>query len=91
MRTERKQPQPLATSVVVRGPTHLIEVPQIWYRCPTKQDIWEKVPPIEFEGIKLTDAADPVYFGLQNHDDGVLGYKGVGSSITCRVNVRRTL
>ena len=90
MRTKRKFAQLRTTSLIIRGPTRLIKVPQPWYRCPTKQDGWENGVPIEFGGIKLTDAADPAYLGLRGHADTVLNYEGVGSTVSCRVNVRRT-
>lgn len=44
-------------------------------------------PPIEFWGIKLMDALDPAYSGLRGSQDAVLNHQGVGSSISCRLNV----
>lgn len=90
-RAERESSQLRATSVVTRGPTRRIMVPQRWYSCPTKQESWEEEAHIEFGGMKLTDAANRTYLDLDGHDDEVLNYRGVGSSISCRVNVRRTL
>lgn len=88
-RAERKPSQLRATSVVTRGPTRFVTVPQTQYKCPTKQDDWEETS-IEFGSIKLTDAANGTYPGHDGHDDKVLKYSGAGSSILCRVNVRRT-
>jgi len=79
-----------ATSAVTSGPTHLIMVPQTGYRCPTRQGDWVKEASIEFGGIKLTDAADRAYPGPRGHDDKVLKYKDAGSSIQCRLIVRRS-
>ena len=45
--------------------------------------------PIEFGGIRLTDAANMAYPGLQGSDDEVFNYDGVGSAIVCRLAVRR--
>ena len=59
------------------------------YKC-TKQDEWEKSEPIEFGSIKLIDAADPAYLALPGSNEKVLDYNGVGSTILCRLNVRRT-
>jgi len=84
-----KSSQPPTASAATPDPTHLIIVPQSRYECATKQDGWVKMAPIEFGGIKLTDAANKAYHGLHGCDDKVLDYKGVGSSIQCRLNVRR--
>ena len=88
--TKRKLSQLWTTSIATRGSTRLILVPQTPYRCPTRQDNWEEEAPIEFWDIKLTDAADRAYLDLDGHDDKVLDYQGVGSSISCRANVRGT-
>lgn len=78
-----------ATSAATPGPTRLIIVPaQTRYECNTKQDCWGEVASIEFGGIKLTDAENMAYLGLHGRDDEVLIYQGVGSSITCRLDVR---
>ena len=79
-----------ATSVVIRGPTRLVIVPQIWYKCNTKQDEWEKGKPIEFGSIKLIDAADSANLVLHDSDEKVLSYDGVGTTILCRLGVRGT-
>jgi len=76
--------------VIIRGPTCLIRVPQTWYETPARQDEWEEVAPIEFGGIKLTDAVNRARAGVQGYDDQVLDYKGVGGSVSCRINVRWT-
>jgi hypothetical protein len=89
-RIKRKSPQPPATSIVTHGPTRRVRVPQTRYRCATKQGSWEEEAPIEFGGIRLTDAADPTYTGFSGHGDKVLNHQGVGSSISCRINVRQT-
>jgi len=77
-------------SLSAQTPTDLIMVPQTRYECPTRQDGWESVAPIEFGGIKLTDAANKAYRGLHDYDDHAFNYEGVGRSISCRLNVRRT-
>ena len=78
------------TSVVIRGPTQRVMIPQTKYKCAIKQDEWEKSESIEFGGIKLIDAADPAYLALPGSGEKVLDYNGVGSTIFCRLNVRRT-
>ena len=72
-----------------RGPTRPELVPQTWYSPPNRQEDWNECAPIEFGGIKLTDAANEVYEGLQGARDKVFNYEGVGSAITCRLAVRR--
>jgi len=52
------------------------------------QDGWIQQTPIKFGGVKPTDAANPEYFGLRDCGDKVLNYEGVGSSISCGLNVR---
>ena len=79
-----------ATSVAIRGPTQLVKIPQTKYTCITKQDEWEKGEPIEFGSIKLIDAANSALFGLHGNNERVLNYDGVGSTILCRLDVRRT-
>ena len=86
----RKQSQLPATPTTTLVPTHFIKVPQEKYRCATDQGDWEEAAPIDFGGIKLTDAANKSYHGLHGHDDEVLDYNGVGSTILCRLTVRRT-
>ena len=76
-----------ATSVVICGPTRLVEIPQTWYKCITKQDKW-KGEPIEFGSIKLIDAADSANLVLHNSDEKVLNYDGVGTTILCRLGMR---
>ena len=71
-----------------RGPTRPVLVPQTWYSPPNRQEDWDECAPIEFWGIKLTDAANEAYDGLQGADDKVFNYEGVGSAITCRLAVR---
>jgi len=73
----------------LQTPTHLIMFPQTRYKCAAQYN-WEEVAPIEFGGIKLTNAANKAYLGLHGRDDKVFTYTGVGSSIACRLNVRRT-
>ena len=77
-------PQPPEIPTFTFGSTQFKMILQIPYRCPTRQSGWVRRAPIEFGWIKLTDAADPRYLG----DDKVLNYQGVGSSISCRLNVR---
>ena len=72
-----------------RGPTSLLLVPQTRYKCPNTQERWSECAPIEFGSVRLTDAANEAYPGLQGANDKVLDYKGVGSAITCRLTVRR--
>ena len=71
------------------GLTRLELVPQTWYKCRSRQEDRRECPPIEFGGIKLTDAANEAYPGLQGATEKVLNYEGVGSAITCRLTVRR--
>jgi hypothetical protein len=86
---ETKPPQLPATTAVTRGSTHFITVPQTPYKSSNGQEDWEGFPSIEFGGIRLTDALNLTYPGLQGSEDAVLNYPGVGSSISCRINVRR--
>jgi len=72
------------------GSTIFKMIQQTPYRCPTRQGGWIVRAPIEFGWIKLTHAADPRYLGARGHNDKVLNYEGVGSSISCRMNVRWT-
>ena len=85
--TECKPPQPPAFPAVTHGSTRIALVPQTPYTC-TRQDDWIQQTAIKFWGVKLTDAANPGYLGLRDFDDKVLNYEGVGSSISCRLNVR---
>jgi len=71
--------QLLVTPLIIRSPTCLIRVPQMWYETPARQDEWEELPPIEFGEIRLTDAASRAWAGVHGYDDQVLDYKGVGS------------
>jgi hypothetical protein len=89
-RIEKKPLQSPETPVAIGGATYFIKVPQTWYKTPARQEDWEEVAPIEFGGIKLTDAANQTWAGVPGYDDKVLDYRDVGSSILCRVNVRRT-
>ena len=54
---------------------------------------WTPRPPIDFKvegmkGLKLTDAMDLCFGGLDGHDDPIFVYDDVGDSITCRMDVR---
>ena len=75
---------------ITPGPTHVALVLQSQYVCPTKQSGWVRQAPIKF-GVKLVNAANPGYLGILGHDEQVLNYDGVGSTITCRLNVRGTV
>ena len=73
---------------IVRGSTRFVLIPQTAYNCVTRQE-WVKQAPIEFGGIKLTDAEDPGYLGVSGYNDKVLDYEDVRGSILCRLNVRQ--
>ena len=90
MKTECKSSQLRIIPTVTFGPTRLILVPQTPYKCPTAQESWTNEGPIEFGGIKLTDAANLDYLGLHGRDDKVLDYEGVRGTILCRLIVRST-
>lgn len=64
------------------------QILQAPYECPTRQANWICQPSIEFGYVKLTDAEDPGYIDIPGHNDNVLDYEGVGSSILCRLKVR---
>ena len=85
--TEYKASQLRKIPAVTRGPTRLIKLPQMPYKCCIKQEDWRPEPPIEFGGIRLRDAANK-FRDLRDRNDNVLDYEGVGSSISCRLNVR---
>ena len=85
--TECKASQLQTISAVTHGPTRLIKLPQTLYKCHTKQEDWRPEPPIEFGGIRLRDAANK-FRDLRDRNGSVLDYGGVGSSISCRLNVR---
>jgi len=80
-------PRPLPSTNEMEGLTHLVEVPQTLYQPSTRQGFWVPCVPVEFWGIKLTDALNPAYAGLQGATDEVLDYMGVGTSISCRLNL----
>ena len=74
----------------LRQRSHRLElVPQTRYKCPNTQERRRECAPIEFGGVRLTDAANEAYPGLQGANDKVLDYKGVGSATTRRLTVRR--
>ena len=77
-------------TAVPYGSSHYTVIQQTLYECRARQDGWIRQPPIEFGWIKLTHAANPKYLDTPGHDDKVLKYEGVGSSITCRLNVCQT-
>ena len=87
---DMKSSQLPAVSATASRPTHLTVVPQMPYKCPSKQGGWTKQAPIKL-GIKLTDATDPGYVHPHGYDDKVLNYEGVGGTILCRlINVRQS-
>ena len=90
MATERKSSQLPVFPATTRNSTRAELIAQTLYECSTKQDGWVKLAPINFGGVKLTDAADPGYLGIHGYDEKVLNYEGVGSSISCRLMVRPT-
>jgi len=53
------------------------------------QGNWVIQEPVKFGGVKLVNAADPKYLGIFGHDE-LFYYDGVGSTITCKLNVRET-
>ena len=85
--TECKASQLETIRAVTHGPTRLIQLPQMPYKCHTKQEDWRPEPPIEFGGIRLRDAVNK-FRDLRDRNDSVFDYGGVGSSISCRLNVR---
>lgn len=89
MDTERKSSQFPVIPTPMRSSTGLVLIPQTPYTPATKQGGWVMQPPIEFGGIKLTDAINPMHPGAHGYDDKVLNYEGVKNSIMCRLNVRR--
>ena len=62
-------------------------IPQTQYRCTTRQRGWVPQPPIEFGGVRLTDAASPRYPDIPSQDDEVFSCEDLGSSISCLLNV----
>lgn len=84
--TEPKLPQLPVISAAARAPSHVELILQTPYRC-TRQDGWTQQTPINFGGVKLADAADPGYC-FHGHDEMVLDYDDVGSTISGRLNVR---
>jgi hypothetical protein len=88
-RNETEFPQLPETPIGARGRTHLLEVPQTRYKCPIRQDSWGGNASIEFGGIKLTDALNRAHPGPEGSGDKVLNYVGVGSTVSCRINVSR--
>jgi len=57
---------------------------QTLYAPKTSKNHWVRQQPIVFGRVKLTDAADPAYFGIQGCDDKVR-YHGSRNSISCRL------
>ena len=60
-----------ATSPATLAPTYFFVVPQTFYGPSAKDGGWERAVPVGFEGIKLTDAANPYYLGLRGFDDRI--------------------
>ena len=76
--------------VIIHDSPRVLLIPQTLYECATTQGGWVKQAPIEFERIKLADAANQRYLNARSDTDKVLNYEGVGSSILCRLIVCRT-
>ena len=76
--------------VIIHDSPRFHLIPQTLYECATAQEGWVKQAPIEFGRIKLTDATNQRYPNARSDTDKVLNYEGVGSSVSCRLIVRRT-
>ena len=90
METECKSSQSPAIPIIIHDSRRVLLIPQTLYKCANLQDGWVKQAPIEFGRIKLIDAADQRYIGVHGYADKVLDYEGIGSSILCRLSVRKT-
>jgi len=73
---------------------HLRRVKQVTYQPLNSQRDWARLPPIYFlvksiEGIKLADALNIRFDGLDGGDDPVFLFAdiSIGTSITCRIEV----
>jgi hypothetical protein len=90
MKLELNLLQPSQRSViapVIRPVTQFKMILQIPYECLTRQGGWNRQPPIDFGLVRLVDAANRRYIGIPGNEDEVLDYEGVGSTITCRLQV----
>ena len=74
-------------SAITLGSSQFKTVPQVTYKSSIRQDGWIQRPPIDFGWLRLTDAIDPDYLGIPDHNDRVLDYEGVGSAIPIRLSV----
>lgn len=66
---------------------------QIEYSCKAAQKDWETLPSIDFkvqgkEGIRLTDAMNTRFGGLEDRDLPMFEGEGTGNTVSCRLNVR---
>ena len=79
----------LGYTALDRNPSAFRIIPQTPYRCATRRRGWVPQPPIEFEGVKLTDAASLRYPEIPDQDDEVFSCEDVGgsTSISCVLNV----
>lgn len=73
---------------------HLCIVEQVPYQCKAAQKVWTLLKTIDFrikgvEGMKLTDAMGLHFDGLDGRDDDMFENEGVGTSVSCRIHVRR--
>ena len=71
---------------------HLRRVEQVTYQPLNTQRDWARLPPIYFlvksrEGIKLADALERRFDGLDGRDDPVFADPSIGSSFVCRIDV----
>lgn len=87
--TERKLPQDAVMPIVTRGSGQFKRISQTPYSSGVRQDGWIRQPPIDFGWLHLTDAENSEHTGFAGHNDKVFDYEDVGSSILCRLNVRR--
>jgi hypothetical protein len=72
-----------------------IEIQQPPYVCGNRQLKWIQQGPVDFfvrgqPGIRLTDALDPHFSDLDRRHDMMFQYAGAGSSVSCRIHVRRS-
>ena len=63
------------------------------YQYGNEQKDWKPLPPITFtalgkEGIRLTDAKNQIFSGLDGRDNPMFEDETTGISVSCRIQVR---